>query len=105
MSEENNVGSENQEVESTTEDTQEVSDNTGSNPSLDRYKDDYDQQIDAILARHEADKNNEPPPEPESLREGESWDNLFEQADPKSQRAMQQLRADYTRKTQELASQ
>ena len=105
MSEENNVGSENQEVESTTEDTQEVSDNAGSKPSLDRYKDDYDQQIDAILARHEADKNNEPPPEPEGLREGESWDNLFEQADPKSQRAMQQLRADYTRKTQELANQ
>ncbi len=103
MSDENNAPTE-VEAPSTAEDTQAVSE-PEARPSLDNYKDDYDQRIDAILAKHEAEKNNEAPPEPETLREGESWDNLFEKADPQSQRAMQQLRADYTRKTQELAAQ
>ena len=56
------------------------------------------------MAKHEAKTRGEPAPEPEGLRDGESWDKLFDQADENSQRAMQQLRADYTRKTQELAS-
>lgn len=90
-------------VEAVVEDTPEVS--TESPPSIERYKDDYDKQVDALLAKYEAEKNGEPAPEPEGLREGESWDKLFDEADPQSQRAMQQLRADYTRKTQELASQ
>ena len=90
-------------VEAVAEDTPEVS--TESPPSIERYKDDYDKQVDALLAKYEAEKNGEPAPEPEGLREGESWDKLFDEADPQSQRAMQQLRADYTRKTQELASQ
>ena len=95
------VGETNEEV--IVEDTPEVS--TKSPPSIERYKDDYDKQVDALLAKYEAEKNGEPPPEPEGLREGESWDKLFDQADENSQRAMQQLRADYTRKTQELAEQ
>ena len=74
-------------------------------PSIDNYKDEYDQRVDALLAEYEAQKNGTPPPEKEGLREGESWDKLFDQADENSQRAMQQLRADYTRKTQELAAQ
>ena len=74
-------------------------------PSIDRYKDDYDKRIDALLSEYEAEKNGEDPPEKEGLREGESWDSLFAQADENSQRAMQQLRADYTRKTKELAKQ
>ena len=74
-------------------------------PSIDNYKDEYDQRVDALLANYEAQNNGEPPLEKEGLREGESWDSLFDQADENSQRAMQQLRADYTRKTQELAEQ
>ena len=76
-----------------------------SRPSIDNYKDEYDQRVDALLANYEAQKNGDPPPDKEGLRDGESWDSLFEQADENSQRAMQQLRADYTRKTQELANQ
>lgn len=90
-------------AEAVVEDTPEVS--TKSPPSIERYKDEYDKQVDQLLAKYEAEKNGEPAPEPEGLREGESWDKLFDEADPQSQRAMQQLRADYTRKTQELASQ
>ena len=74
-------------------------------PSIDRYKDDYDLRVEKLLAEYEAEKKGEAPPPKEGLREGESWDSLFDQADENSQRAMQQLRADYTRKTQELAKQ
>ena len=106
MSDEN-TGTPNLETVTPSEDTPEVSENQVSvneRPSIDNYKDDYDKRVEALLARHEAEQNGEKPPEPEGLREGESWDKLFEQADDKSQRAMQQLRADYTRKTQELAA-
>ncbi len=106
MSEEN-TGTPNLETVTPSEDTPEVSENQVSvneRPSIDNYKDDYDKRVEALLARHEAEQNGEEAPEPEGLREGESWDKLFEQADDKSQRAMQQLRADYTRKTQELAA-
>ena len=106
MSEEN-TGTPNLETVTPSEDTSEVSENQVSvneRPSIDNYKDDYDKRVEALLARHEAEQNGEEAPEPEGLREGESWDKLFEQADDKSQRAMQQLRADYTRKTQELAA-
>jgi hypothetical protein len=102
MSEENNVETP---AEAVSEDTFAVSEETvvEQKPSLDNYKDDYDKRVDALLARYEAEKKGEDPPEQEGLREGESWDSLFQQADENSQRAMQQLRADYTRKTQELA--
>jgi hypothetical protein len=106
MSDEN-TGTPNLETVTPSEDTPEVSENQVSvneRPSIDNYKDDYDKRVEALLARHEAEQNGEEPPEREGLREGESWDKLFEQADDKSQRAMQQLRADYTRKTQELAA-
>lgn len=106
MSDEN-TGTPNLETVTLSEDTSEVSENQVSvneRPSIDNYKDDYDKRVEALLARHEAEQNGEEAPEPEGLREGESWDKLFEQADDKSQRAMQQLRADYTRKTQELAA-
>lgn len=97
MSDDNNV-------DTPSEDTAIVSDKD-SRPSIDNYKDDYDRRVDAILSKHEALQRGEPAPEQEGLRDGESWDSLFNQADEKSQRAMQQLRADYTRKTQELAAQ
>jgi len=97
MSDDNNV-------DTPSEDTVIVSDKD-SRPSIDNYKDDYDRRVDAILSKHEALQRGQPAPEQEGLRDGESWDSLFNQADEKSQRAMQQLRADYTRKTQELAAQ
>jgi hypothetical protein len=107
MSEENNNNTANLETVTPTEDTPEVSEQPEvtptDRPSIDNYKDEYDKRVDALLARHEAEQKGEPAPEPEGLREGESWDKLFDQADEQSQRAMQQLRADYTRKTQELA--
>ena len=103
MSEENTTETKETPVEAVAEDTPEVS--TKSPPSIERYKDEYDKQVDQLLAKYEAEKKGEPAPEPEGLREGESWDKLFDEADPQSQRAMQQLRADYTRKTQELAAQ
>ena len=106
MSDEN-TGTPNLETVTPSEDTSEVSENQVSvneRPSIDNYKDDYDKRVEELLARHEAEQNGEEAPEREGLREGESWDKLFEQADDKSQRAMQQLRADYTRKTQELAA-
>ena len=107
MSEEQNENTANLETVTPTEDTPEVSEQEvtqNDRPSIDNYKDEYDKRVDALLARHEAEKRGEPAPEPEGLREGESWDKLFDQADENSQRAMQQLRADYTRKTQELAA-
>ena len=108
MSEENNDNTANLETVTPTEDTPEVSEQPevtpSDRPSIDNYKDDYDKRVETLLARHEAEKRGEPAPEPEGLREGESWDKLFDQADEQSQRAMQQLRADYTRKTQELAA-
>ena len=108
MSEENNDNTANLETVTPTEDTPAVSEQPEVTPndrlSIDNYKDDYDKRVEQLLARHEAEKRGEPAPEPEGLREGESWDKLFDQADDQSQRAMQQLRADYTRKTQELAA-
>ena len=108
MSEENNDNTANLETVTPTEDTPAVSEQPevtpNDRPSIDNYKDDYDKRVEQLLARHEAEKRGEPAPEPEGLREGESWDKLFDQADDQSQRAMQQLRADYTRKTQELAA-
>lgn len=102
MSEENTTTIE---ADTTSEDTAQVSEPIEEGkPSLDNYKDDYDKRVDALLSRHNAEKNGEPAPTPEGLRDGESWDTLYEQADENSQRAMQQLRADYTRKTQELSS-
>lgn len=108
MSEENNNNTANLETVTPSEDTPAVSEQPevtpNDRPSIDNYKDEYDKRVDALLARHEAESRGEPAPEPEGLRDGESWDKLFDQADENSQRAMQQLRADYTRKTQELAA-
>lgn len=101
MSDDNNVDTPSEDTATVSE--QEIA--TDSRPSIDNYKDDYDRRVDAILSKHEALQRGEPAPEQEGLREGESWDSLFNQADENSQRAMQQLRADYTRKTQELAAQ
>jgi hypothetical protein len=67
-------------------------------------RDKYQQEVDQILAKHAAQKKGETV-EDETLREGESWDSVYNNAPPEVQRAMASLRADYTRKTQELAAQ
>ena len=111
MSEENNT-TEVQTPENTGEDTsaevspvEETQTDDVSRQSLDRYKDDYDRQVDQLLQRYNAEKEGTPQPEPESLREGESWDKVYDQVPESAQRAMASLRKDYTRKTQELAEQ
>ena len=53
--------------------------------------------------RAEAEKAK-PPPEPEGLREGESWDAIYAAQPPEAQRAMAELRRAFTKKTQELAA-
>jgi hypothetical protein len=72
-----------------------------SRKSLDRYKDDYDRQVDQLLQRYNAEQDGTPVPEPETLREGESWDKVYDQVPESAQRAMASLRRDYTQKTQE----
>tara|TARA_R100000353_G_scaffold160913_1_gene120707 strand:+ start:1271 stop:2137 length:867 start_codon:yes stop_codon:yes gene_type:complete len=94
-------------TENTVEDTSpaEVSQDQLERKSLDDYKDDYDRKVDDILDRYYAKKEDKPMPEPETLREGESWDKIYNEVPENVQRAMASLRADYTRKTQELAEQ
>ena len=76
-----------------------------SRQSLNRYKDDYDRQVDQLLQRYNAEQDGTPAPEPEALREGESWDKVYDQVPESAQRAMASLRRDYTQKTQELSEQ
>tara|TARA_Y100000114_G_scaffold30269_1_gene25909 strand:+ start:1264 stop:2115 length:852 start_codon:yes stop_codon:yes gene_type:complete len=78
---------------------------SGATPVLDEY----DKRIESLLEAHEKRQNNaddaEEAKQEETLREGESWQSVLEGAPEDVQRAMASLRADYTRKTQELASQ
>lgn len=67
--------------------------------------DEYQKQVDTLLAAHEAKEEGKEPPPPEKLRDGESWDAIYKSSTPEVQRAMSSLRADYTKKTQELAAQ
>lgn len=68
-------------------------------------KDEYDRRVERLLATHEANQKGEAPPPPETLRDGESWDSIYSNQPPEVQRAMNELRAMTTRKTQELAQQ
>ena len=72
----------------------------GSTPSGDTYED----RIEQILKQKEADDKGVEL-EKESLREGESWSDIYNRQDPEVQRAMQSLRKDYTHKTQEISKQ
>lgn len=83
-----------------------------SEESAPHYGDEYDQKIEKLLKDHEEQKviENETEEEKEvrqqeTLREGESWDSVMQGQPADVQRAMQSLRADYTRKTQALAEQ
>tara|TARA_R110002110_G_scaffold400459_1_gene616969 strand:- start:31 stop:897 length:867 start_codon:yes stop_codon:yes gene_type:complete len=86
---------------------------TGAPPILD----DYQQRVEQLLDHHEkknehhketmqdaADKQ-EQLYENATLQEGESWDSIYGSMPKPVQRAMASLRADYTRKTQELSKQ
>lgn len=79
---------------------------SGATPKLDEYE----QRIESLLNAHEQRKTKKTQAEEEAakaetLREGESWQSVLESAPDDVQRAMASLRADYTRKTQELAQQ
>lgn len=58
----------------------------------------------AEKARAEKEAKAAPPPEPEGLKEGESWDSIYASQPPEVQRAMAEMRKMMTRKTQELAA-
>ena len=79
---------------------------SGATPVLDEY----DQRIESLLQAHQQrkvvqDEQEEEAKKQETLREGESWQSVLDSAPDDVQRAMASLRADYTRKTQELAQQ
>jgi hypothetical protein len=61
----------------------------------------YDEKINDMLKRHE---DREKGKEDETLREGESWNKIYENQSPEVQRAMKSLRKDYTQKTMDLAA-
>jgi hypothetical protein len=67
----------------------------------------WEAEIEAVLATAERrDTTKETPPaEPEGLNDGESWDAIYKNSPPDVQRAMAQVRKDYTKKTQDLARQ
>ena len=79
--------------------------------SATHHGDEYDQQLERLIMQAEQTKlqQKETPEQTEGRREkglleGESWDSVFDSQTPEAQRAMASLRADYTRKTQELAA-
>lgn len=86
---------------------------TGAPPVLD----DYQQRVEQLLDHHEkknetrkeaiqdAAEKQEQMYENATLQEGESWDSIYGSMPEPVQRAMASLRADYTRKTQELSKQ
>lgn len=83
-----------------------------SEASAPEYGDEYDQKIEKLIRSHEQEQERaveteaqKEEREQETLREGESWDSVFKSQPEDVQRAMQSLRADYTRKTQEIAKQ
>ena len=73
--------------------------------SIDSGKDEYQKRVERLLVEHEAKETGQEPPPPETLREGESWDSIYSNQPPEVQRAMAEMRAMTTRKTQELAQQ
>jgi hypothetical protein len=83
-----------------------------SEASAPEYGDEYEQKIEKLIRAHEEEQERSAETEEqkeereeETLREGESWDSVFKDQPEDVQRAMQSLRADYTRKTQDVAKQ
>jgi malate synthase len=61
-----------------------------------------DRQVE-LQQKRAAEQAALPPPAPEGLRDGESWDEIYKDQPENVQRAMASLRAMVTRKTQDLA--
>jgi hypothetical protein len=84
-----------------------LADNVGNRNPTTRWE----AEIEKVLAAGEKREAAKPktdapkPAEPTGLNEGESWDAIYKAQPPDVQRAMAQMRKDYTRKTQELAKQ
>lgn len=79
--------------------------NAGSrNPAPgDKYKAEINSLLDAYEKKQARLSQEKPAPEPEGLRDGESWDSIYASQPPEVQRAMAEMRKMMTRKTQELA--
>ncbi len=81
------------------------------NPATNKYNEEVNNLLDAYEKR-EARRTRErreaeaakPPPEPQGLLEGESWDSIYSSQPAEVQRAMAEMRKAFTRKTQELAA-
>ena len=81
------------------------------NPATNKYNEEVDNLLTAYEQR-EARRMRErqekeaaaKPAEPEGLREGESWDSIYQSQPPEVQRAMAEMRKMVTRKTQDLAA-
>jgi hypothetical protein len=81
------------------------------NPTPNKYKQEvenlltaYEQKQERIAQERAAQEAAAPPPEPQGLLEGESWDSIYSEQPEQVQRAMAEMRKAFTRKTQELAS-
>ena len=77
------------------------------NPNPNKYKQEVEQLLTAYekrQARQREAEKNAPPPEPQGLLEGESWDGVYSSQPPEVQRAMAEVRKAFTKKTQELAA-
>ena len=64
----------------------------------------YEKKQARLAQEREAKQAAEPPPEPQGLLEGESWDSIYTEQPEPVQRAMAEMRKAFTRKTQELAA-
>jgi|TARA_R100000458_G_C8274577_1_gene249537 hypothetical protein len=64
----------------------------------------YEKKQARIAKEREAQAAAEPPPEPQGLLEGESWDSIYKEQPEPVQRAMAEMRKAFTRKTQELSA-
>ena len=81
------------------------------NPATNKYNEEVNNLLDAYEKR-EARRTRErreaeaakPPPEPQGLLEGESWDSIYSSQPAEVQRAMAEMRKAFTRKTQDLAA-
>ena len=93
--------------------TEGIAADTGAPPVLDEYQQRVEQLLDHHEKKQENDRENSQLAQEEqdkqyeaaTLQEGESWDSVYNSVPENVQRAMASLRADYTRKTQELAKQ
>lgn len=87
-----------------TEATDEASSTVEEAAPSEAKSDTYEDRIESLLKNAEAERKGKEI-EAETLREGESWNDIYKRQDPEVQRAMQSLRKDYTQKTQDVSQQ